>query len=104
MLRASSDISLRTAGIEKVRMPQIQLSPCLNSRRPRCLPIAVYALTLRAANDYNFVSGNYCFGGRNGSLYDISSARRTKEEDPRLPYAHEHTRRQKDTQEQKGKG
>jgi hypothetical protein len=60
-------------------------------------------LTLPGSNKYNFVSGNYWSGGRNGCIYHISSPRFEKEKDAWLPDANEHTRWQKNTQEQKGK-
>jgi putative membrane protein insertion efficiency factor len=60
-------------------------------------------LTLPVRRKYNFVSGNYCFGGLNGNLHYISSALFETQEDPRFSDADEHQGRQKSLEKQKGK-
>jgi uncharacterized protein len=60
-------------------------------------------LTLPVRRKYNFVSGNYCFGGQNGHIYYISSALFETEEDSRFPDANEYQGRQKGLEKQKGK-
>ena len=52
-------------------------------------------LTLPVRRKYNFVSANYCFGGRNGNIYHISSALFKTEKDARFSDADEHQGGQK---------
>jgi hypothetical protein len=59
-------------------------------------------LTLPGRRKYNFVSGNYCFGGHNGNIYYLSSALFKTQKDAWFSNADEHQGRKKGLEEQKG--